>query len=86
MGEFVLPQVGPNFGADALMPEAQLHGERLPWAHENRLQQLHRFLLTTNGFNRGICFSLKDNSNGLKTLDSGTASSIIIRLAAVTLI
>ena len=45
----------------------------LPWAHENRLQQLHPFLLTTNVSNKsGICFSLKDKPNGLKTFDSCT--------------
>src|SRR6266849_192472 len=26
--------------------------------------------------NRGICFSLKDNSNGLKALDSGTVGTV----------
>ncbi len=60
MGEFVWPQVGANFGADAPIPEAQLHGERLPWAHENRLQQLLPLLLTTSVSNKsGNLLSLK---------------------------
>src|ERR1700730_6375290 len=33
---------------------------------------IHHFLLLTFPPNRGICFSLKDNSNGLKTWDSCT--------------
>src|SRR6266700_7498407 len=41
--------------------------------HTPRLQQLPPFLRTTSVSNKSrICFSLKDNPNGFKTLDSGT--------------
>jgi hypothetical protein len=48
-------------------------GEDLPSAHDTRLQQLRPFLPATRVSNKsGIWFSLKDDSSGMKTLDSRT--------------